>query len=415
MAASILKNITWLGVGNAVVKPLWFIFITAVCVRVMGLAEFGVMTASLALAAIVGGLVSLGTFEFSIREVARDRSQSARFFSNLFPFRAATSLLGLGLVVLIGLALGYRGGDLLALALAACYGFLLNLTEYCRTFYRAFELMRYEAVSIIVEKVLVISAGTALLLVQPRAAWVLGGMALGMLLTLLGNMRWLTARLTSVRRDLIDGDFFRWALPQALPLGLASIFVLLYFHTDTVMLEAIHGKEVTGQYGLAFRVLEALILLPAIIVAVLLPRLSSLFSEAEAAGFRRLMQRGLGSMAAISLAVAVAVTVAAPLIIRLLEPDPAAAPAVGALRILIWTFPFSSANFLLSTALTATDDQKALAWILGAAAAFNIALNGVLIPVYSLYGACIATLFTQLGILGAMGWRYARGRTRSEA
>ena len=408
MAASILKNITWLGVGNVVVKPIWFVFITAVCVQILGVGEYGVMTASLALVGIVSSLINFGTSQFSIREVARDRDRASAFFSNFFPFRMMTSAVGLALVLLIGFGLGHRQGDLLALAFAGCYGITLNLTEYCRAFYRAFELLRYEAVSIILEKILVVGAGTALLLVQPRAAWVLGGMALGMTLTLLGNVRWVTHRLTSFNRALIDRDFFRKALPQALPLGLASIFVMLYFRTDSVMLEAIQGELAAGQYGLAFRILEALILLPAIVVAAFLPRLSTLFGDQQNEAFKRLMRRGLGILAALSTAIALALALAAPLVIILIDPDPAAAPAIDALQILIWTFPFASVNYLLSTALTATDDQKALAWMLGAAAVFNIALNGVLIPLYSFYGACAATLLTEAGLTGAMSLRYLR-------
>ncbi len=81
---------------------------------------------------------------------------------------------------------------------------------------------------------------------------------------------------------------------------------------------------------------------------------------------------------------------------------------------MICTFPFASVNYLLSTALTATDDQKALAWMLGVAAVFNIALNGVLIPLYSFYGACAATLLTQAGLTGAMSVRYIRQGTRPQ-
>ncbi len=412
MTSSILKNISWLGVGNAAVKPIWFIFITAVCVQILGVTEYGVMTASLALAGIVSSMVNFGTSQFSIREVARDRGRAAVFFSNFFTFRVITGTLSLGLVLLIGLSLGYRDGDLLALGMAACYGFLLSLTEFCRAFYRAFERLRYEAVSIILEKVVVVSVGTALLLMEPRAAWVLGGMALGMTLTLLGNVRWLTYRLTAFRRDLIDRAFFRQTLPQALPLGLASIFVMLYFYTDSVMLEAIQGELVTGQYGLAFRILEALILLPAIIVAAFLPRLSHLFGAQEHDAFGHLMKQGIIGVTAISIVITLALALAAPVVITLIDPDPAAAPAVGALRVLIWTFPFACVNYLLSTALTSTDDQKALAWMLGAAAVFNIALNGVLIPLYSLYGACVATLLTQVGITGAMSIRYRQGRKK---
>ncbi len=96
----------------------------------------------------------------------------------------------------------------------------------------------------------------------------------------------------------------------------------------------------------------------------------------------------------------------------LINPDPAAAPAIDALQFLIWTFPFASVNYVLSTALTATDDQKARAWMLGVEAVFNIALNGILIPLYSFYGACVATLMTQAGLTGAMSVRYQRTPTQ---
>jgi len=410
MAPSLLKNITWLGLGNALVKPLWLVFITAICIRFLGLGEYGVMNAALALTGIAGSLLNFGSSQYSIREVARDRSRAAAFFSNFFPFRVVTGAIGLGLALLIGVGLGHREGDLLALAFAGCYTVAQSLTEYCRAFYRAFERLRYEAVSLILEKILVIGAGTALLLLQPRAAWVLAGMALGMFMTLLGNLHWLTRRLTTFRRTLIDRTFLRKLLPQALPLGLASIFVMLYFRTDSVMLEAIQGEVVAGQYGLAFRILESLILLPAIVVAALLPRLSSLFGQQENDTFHRLMGRALGTMTVLSTLVAIALTVAAPLVITLMDPDPTAAPAGYALQLLVWTFPFASVNYLLSTALTATDDQKALAWMLGIAALLNIALNSFLIPMYSLYGACVATLVTEAGITAVMFVRY-RGRT----
>ena len=45
-------------------------------------------------------------------------------------------------------------------------------------------------------------------------------------------------------------------------------------------------------------------------------------------------------------------------------------------------------------------------WMLGAAVVFNIALNLVLIPKYSLYGASYATLLTQVLVMCAMLIRY---------
>ncbi len=408
MRPSILRNITWLGAGNVVVKPLWFVFITAVCVQILGIAEYGVVTAALALVGIVMSLTNVGSSQFSTREVARDRSKAGRFISNFLPFRVFTGLLGIVVVMATGFVLGQRGAELTALFFAALYGVAMNLTEYCRSLYRAFELLRYEAVSIIFEKLLVIAAGTTLLLIQPSASWLLAGMAAGMLVTLAGNWGWLFHRLARFDPGLFDFGFFRRTIPLALPLGLASIFVVLYLRTDSIMLKAMQGDIAAGRYGLAFRILESMVLLPSIVVAAFLPRLSSLFSERSNDAYRRLMRRGLLGLAGIGVVIALTLTLLAPYIIPLLDPDPASAPAIQILQLLIWTFPFSAVNYLLSTSMTATDDQKALAWMLGAAAVFNISLNALLIPSYSYFGAGFATLSTQIAISAAMLWRYFR-------
>jgi O-antigen/teichoic acid export membrane protein len=408
MPPSILKNISWLGVGNAVVKPLWFVFITAVCVRILGIAEYGIVTASLALVGIVMSLTNVGSSQYSIREIARDRSRASEFLSNFLPFRVTTGLAGVVVICLVGLALGHRGGDFTALLFAALYGVAMNLTEYCRALYRAFELLRYEAVSIILEKILVIAAGTALLLMDPRASGVLAGMAIGMFLTLVANLGWVVRKLARFDFKLFRPGFFSRTLPYSFPLGLASIFVVLYLRTDSIMLEAMQGEIAAGRYGLAFRILEAMILLPAIVVAAFLPRLSALYGERSNEKFRQLMKRGLLGLASVGLVLAAVMTFAAPVIIPLLEPDPSAAPAISIMQILMWTFPFSAVNYLLSTSMTARDDQKALAWMLGAAAVFNISLNAILIPLYTYYGACVATLTTQVLITGVMFGRYIR-------
>jgi O-antigen/teichoic acid export membrane protein len=232
-----------------------------------------------------------------------------------------------------------------------------------------------------------------------------------MLLTMSGNMVWLSRRFAKLQPSLFDRGFLRQALPQALPLGLAGVFVLLYYRTGSVLVEALAGEVPAGQYGLAYRFMEALIFLPTLVVAVFLPRLSRLFGDRDYTQFRHLLGRGSGFLGSSSVVIALALTLAAPAIIRFIDPTPEAAPAVLALQILVWSFPFSSLAYLLVTALTAMNEQTSLAWMLGLAAAFNIALNAALIPAYSLYGACVATLVTQGLLVLVMTWRYLKATT----
>jgi O-antigen/teichoic acid export membrane protein len=392
----ILKNMGWLAAPNALIKPLWFVFITYVCIRFMGLEQYGVLTAALALMSICDGSLNLGTSVYTVREVARQREQSALLFSNLLLARMVLS------VAAVGVGLGVRWimgtGAMDVVLFAGTYVFFRNLLEYCRALIQGHELFHVEAVSTVAEKVLVIAGGSVALLLTPDAASALLGMSVGMALSLLATLIWTIRRITPFRFPLVSRDFYRQALPHALPLGLSSLFVLLYYRTDSVMLEAMEGQLVTGQYGLAFRITEAMIMLPYIVTVVLLPRLSSLHDD-DASAFSRLFRRGMGGMAAAALLAAGAVWVLAPWVIQLLDGSPESEPAVGLLRVLLLSFVLNAVNQIGTIHLTATHQQNRLAWVLALAAVGNIGLNFILIPLHSASGAAWATVITQVFIL----------------
>lgn len=391
---NMVKNLSWLSAGNVLAKPIWFAFITYVCIRSMGLREYGMMTASLALMGIVDGIFTLGTSTLSIREIARERGKSSEYFSNFLPYRLIASALAVGTGLIIELILGNH--SLLTTALfAGTYVFFMNLTDYCRALFRAHEIFRIEAISIVVEKLLVVGFGSLFLYYNRTAAGVLMGMTVGVLFTFLLNYRWVVLDFAKMTTSLMNRSFFKQNMPQAVPLGLASIFVLLYFRTDSVMIEAMQGELPTGQYAMAFRVTEALLLIPATVTAILLPRLSSLFSSGFS-NFRKLSQRSIYVLFVVCLFIAFVIFAFAPVIVKTLEPSAEAEPAIALLRILVWAFPIAAINSVLAATMTASDLQKKLAWVLGFAALLNIGLNYVLIPILSATGASYATIATEV-------------------
>ena len=405
---SLLRNISWLALGNALAKPVWLFFIVVVCVRELGEEGYGIFTATLALAAIARSLTDFGITPYSIREVARRQAHASRYLSNFLSIKVGLSLLSLGGALAVGGALGYTGGKFAALVFATAYMMALGLTDYFRAYYRAFEQMQYEAVSVVVEKGLVIGVGVVFLVIYETAAAVLGGMALGMFATLLLNLWWTTTRFAAIKTALLSPTFLKRALPAAIPLGLAGQFVVIYFRTDAVMVDAMVSTAAAGQYGEAYRLLEAVAMITALVTAAIYPRLSSLFKDKRRAEFTRIFSRSALSVTGIGLAVAVGLFVFAAPLMRLLTGGEVFAPAAEALKILAWAAPFMAINYVLSVTLNASDDQNRLAWVLGGAALFNVALNFVVIPLYSFYGACASTLATEALITMLLGLRYLR-------
>src|SRR5690606_40546696 len=90
---TLLRNISWLGFASALVKPVWFVFITAACMRLLGVSEFGVMSAALSLGMIATATIDLGMIQYITREVAREPSHASRFFTNFLILRAVYAIL----------------------------------------------------------------------------------------------------------------------------------------------------------------------------------------------------------------------------------------------------------------------------------------------------------------------------------
>ena len=410
-ALSVLHNISWLGLANVLVKPLWFVFITAACMRLLGVREFGVMTAALSLGMIATAFVDLGMTQYTTREVSREPAKASMFFSNFMMLRLANSLLACVAALAAAYILGYRGTAFAAVLFAGLYGLTLNLTNYCRGIFRAFEDLRQEAAMLVIEKVLVISGGLVLLVATQLASWTLAGMAGGMAIATVVNTWWIDRHFAKFRLQFLSGPFLKRSLKIMIPFGLAGLFTVVYYRVDMVIVEAFLGEAPTGQYGAAFRILEALFMLPTLVaLAAVYPRLARLHHSEEYAKFGRLLKKSFFGLVGLSILITAAISMTAAPIIRLLDPDPAYGPAAGALRILVWSFPFLCANYLLYSALLSMDLQRFASIALGLAVLVKVGLNLFMIPMHGIHGAAISTVIPEAILVGIYLVRYLYAR-----
>jgi len=403
---SFLANLSWVAAANILVKPIWFVFITFVCIRFLGVGGYGQMTAALALLSIVDGSLMMGTTPHTIREVARDPDSASSFLASFLPSRALFSALATLIAVGIAVASGSENSPAIILA-AGAYVMLRNLSEYCRALFTGRQLFKYEAGSTFVEKLSSVIGGSVFLLQSPTIASVFLGMSAGMLVVMTLNIWWLARidiRLSSTNRSTA---FVKKNLKIAFPLGLAAMFVLLLYRTDSIMLESMSGALEAGQYAIAFRITEACVMLPTLLTTVLLPKLSELHGS-DRQVFRRASISALLVMGAIAVVVSSGIGWFAEPIVRLMDNSVDAEPAAALLQWLIWTFPFNSMNFVFVTIMTAHDEHRRIAWVLGSAAVLNITLNVILIPEHGAWGATAATLATQAVILVLFTWSWIR-------
>ncbi|QXD15882.1 flippase [Rhodocaloribacter litoris] len=408
MRSHILKNITWLGAASLAVKPFWIFFLVSLSPRLLGTYEYGVLSAALALATMAGSFSDLGMSQYTLREVARHPEHAGTFFSNFIPLRSTLLFAGILVAVIAAYLMHYTPDGLLAVVFAGFYWSMENLLYYVRVYFRAFEILRVEAISTVLEKAIVIACGTLMLWQTRQATWTLAGMATGMAFVTTVNLVWVARHLAPFRLRAFTFSFLRPTLPAMIPLGIAGFLTVFYTRTDLVMIEVMLGEVPTGQYAQAYRILQALGLIPFVVAySALFPRLSATYQETNPSAFRRLLYQGLAGLGGTGMLTALALTWLAPFIIHLLVPDPGFAPAIQTLRILAWTFPFTCLSSLFYVAFISMNRHRLPILTLALATLLNIGANVLVIPRYGIDGAALVTVLSEVFITAVYATYYA--------
>jgi len=180
---------------------------------------------------------------------------------------------------------------------------------------------------------------------------------------------------------------------QAVPLGVATIMITIYYQVDSVLLLALAGTRETGLYGAAYGFLGPLTFLPAAIMGSFFPVLSAIHKR-DPDRSRRLVQVCADVMAVIGLPIlAGAIALSAPIIHLIYGSE--FSRAGGLLPILMVAFVVICFGTLAGNLSILLGLQWRFAVYTTIGALANVALNLILIPPYGAYGSAWATVATE--------------------
>jgi len=181
-------------------------------------------------------------------------------------------------------------------------------------------------------------------------------------------------------------------LRDVLPLGAGVLVSALYFRIDVYFIQEWHGFQPVGGYNAVFRLVEAMRLLPAAVLAVTFPMLVTA-SDTQ-------MVRRIGTLlTAAGAALAIVCALGGSLIVPLIYGD-AYRYAAPAFSILALALPLFFLNYALTHQVIGWDGQRAYLLIATVALIANVAANLVLVPSQGINGAAIATVLTEVVVTG---------------
>jgi O-antigen/teichoic acid export membrane protein len=374
-----------------------FFLVTLVAARRLSQDAFGLFSLGTTIGWIAAVATDFGIQLHLARAVAQQPDDAARLLRAWFKVRLWTA--GLALVTVgVGLALTSQSGAFSRAILLFTLVYVVNgLVEFLHYFYRG--LARSD-----VESTLTLWQRGAMLALAVGALWwrrdvtVLAlAMAIPSLATFLYSSRLAKRLATAATAASLSGNSNlpgsaspRDALDHVIPIGAGIVLSALYFRVDVFLVQAWQGTTAVALYNAVFRLVEAMRLFPAAVLAVALPVL-----------FRATSRRALVKLSAIltgaALAASLTVWTVAAQVVPLLYGT-RYADAVPAFKILLLAFPLMSLNYALTHQLIGWHGHRAYAVMCAAALAFNVALNVVLIPSLGIAGAAWSTVATELVI-----------------
>lgn len=386
------KNTSWL-MGERILRMAVGLFVGIWVARYLGPEEFGLFSYAQSFVGLFMAIATLGLDGIVVRELVKDQSKRDALLGTAFTLK----LIGASVVLLllfftVNIISTDAQTKLLIIVIASATIFQSMNVVDC--YFQSKVLSRYVAFTNTFS--LLVSSAIKVWLILSDApliafAWVVlfdsAILSLGYIYVYLktGN---------SIKQWSFDKALAQSLLKDSWPLILSGIVISIYMKIDQVMIKEMLGAEAVGQYAAAVRLSEAWYFIPGVISTSLFPAMIAAKSLSKELYYAHL-QKLYNLIVWLAVAIALPVTFLGSSIIDLLYGE-AYKIASTVLIIHIWSGIFVSlglvfGKYLTNEGLTKVALRRSLLGVF-----VNVTLNYLLIPLYGIEGAAIATLSGQL-------------------
>jgi PST family polysaccharide transporter len=366
------------------------LFVGVWIARYLGPVQFGQFSYAMALVAVFGVVGTLAVDSNVVRDIINETAATNEILGTAAFLKVIGGLIAAALCVWTVLLLRPEDMVIKWLVTILAAGLVFQAVETIALWFQAQVQSKYvvwaKNIAIFVMAVVKV---TLILTDAPLIAFAWAGLAdtiLAMLaLLLVYHVR--GERISAWRVSLSRAKIL---LQESWPLLISAITAMLYLRVDMIMLGEMHSEAAVGIYGAATRISEVWYFIPMALVASLQPALVQAKQRSEEL-FRSRLQNIYALMSALSISVALAVTLLADRLVLLLFGH--AYEASGAiLAVHVWAAVAVFLGVASSQYLLVENLQKISMYRTTIGLLCNIALNVVLIPKHGAMGAAVATL-----------------------
>ena len=413
MQGKFVKYLSLLLVLNLLIKPFWLLGIDRSVQNVVGAGEYGLYFALFNFSFLFNILLDLGITNFNNKNIAQNNDLLTKHLSNILVLKFL--LFGIYLVLTLASALfvNYSQEQIKLLYFLTFNQFLSSFILYLRSNLAGLHLFRTDSFLSVLDKTIMIIICAVLLWgnvvgefrIQYFVYAQTAGYALSAVVTFFLVYQRTRKKYMKLNWNL---PFLLAIIRQSFPYALLVLLMTFHNRIDSVMLERMlpEGARYSGIYASAYRLLDAVNMIPYLFAVLLLPIFARMLKHKQ--DVVPLVRLAFSLLIVPAVIVAVVALFYAENIMSLLYPiHPSETQVAFAYRItessgvfslLMICFMAISTTYIIGTLLTANGSLRHLNMVAFMGVALNVGLNLILIPRLQATGSAISTLFTQITI-----------------
>lgn len=379
-------------------KAFWVLGIDRTVQNVVGAQEYGLYFSLFSFSVLFNILLDFGITNYNNRRIATTPSDLPAMLGNIFIIRFLFALIYSLVTIVFARTLGYGPRQMGVLYVLMVNQFIVTFIIYLRSNITALHLFSLDSIISVMDRFLMIIICGLLLWGNITKSlfeieWFVYSQTAAYGFTLVAAMLIVIYK-GKIQRFVINLKQVRRIIRESFPYALLALFITIYWRSDSVMIERMmpDGLINAGIYAQAFRLLDAVAMIPFLFSVILLPMLTRLLSKGESPS-------SLLRFSTFLLLIPASVTTAFSIlyssdIMELLYRGHVAESS-GIFAILMAGYLPVSFIYIYSTFITAMGKMRILNIIALAGMTLNILLNFILIPTLGLKGAAITSVGTQ--------------------
>jgi O-antigen/teichoic acid export membrane protein len=395
-----LANTSWLFFERILRIIISFVVVIYV-VRYLGPADFGLYSYALSFTWLFLAISTLGLETISVREIVKQPTKKDEIIGTVFCLRLTGGVLAV-ILIAITLLISQEALSTSILILIASTSFIFQSLSAIEYYFRAIIKGKYNAYALSASVILSSTLKMILVLIQAPLIYFIVAFTFEYFVLSIGLVTVYKINKHKILNWKYSKQFSLSLLKDSWPLALSGIAVMIYMKIDQVMIKHIIGEKEVGFYAAAVRLCEAWYFIPVTLCNSIFPAIVSAKNVSQEF-YNNRMQKLYDLLAWLAIGIAVPVTFFSDEIIYVLFGSEFL-PASIVLTIYIWAgvaifLGVASSQYLVNENLTKLTFIRTLVGMF-----INIALNIILIPLYGIIGAAIASLISYTVVTFVLGF-----------